>query len=101
MKNPLAKLKDLGKITSIFRGLLPLLKKHYFVFLLGVLILFVIWGVYIFWQFGIRAVNEPPEVGEQSFRLQENVFQKVSENLRTRKEALSEILEKEYPDIFR
>jgi hypothetical protein len=101
MKNIFAKFNKFNKLTSILKGFPGFLKKHYFIFLLAVLIIFVLWGAYIFWQFGIRIVNETPEVSKDNFRLPEKIFQSVSEGLKAREEFLPQALGKDYPDIFR
>jgi len=98
MKKFLQRIKNL---TRFFKKIPPFLRKHYFFVLLSVLIIFVAWGAYIFWQLGMKTVSQEPELPPQSPKLSEDIFQKVSQSIERRSTSLPLILNESYPDIFR
>ena len=97
----LVKRIKLNKIKNFLKKLPRNLGKNSFSTLLGLLLLSLILGALVFYQYSILAGREKPEVVEEPLQFEEKTYQIIFDEWQKRTERFSEAELKEYPDPFR
>jgi len=97
----LVKRIKLKNIENFLKKLPRALGENTFITLLGFLLLSLILGTFVFYQYSILAEREKPEVTETPLQFQEKTYQTTLNEWKTRTERFSGADLKEYPNPFR
>jgi hypothetical protein len=89
------------KIKEIFKELPRILGEKAFLTFLSFLLLTLILGAFIFYQYSILVKKEKPEVTEEYLKFREKTYQTILNEWQKRNEKFLEIDLKEYPDPFK
>lgn len=96
----LVKRIKLNKIESFLKKLPRNLGENSLFTLLGLLLLSLILGIFVFYQYIILAERETPEVIEKPLRFEEKTHQTILNEWRERTERFLEADLEEYPNPF-
>lgn len=91
----------LNKIKTFLKNLPKKLSENSFSTFLGLVILSLILGFFIFYQYGILAKIKIPEATEKPLQFKTKTYQTILNEWQKRNEKFLEIDLKEYPDPFR
>ena len=98
MKIPKLKIK---KIKEFLKRLPRILGERAFLTFLGLLLVALIFGGIIFYQYNILVKKAEVQITEEPLQFQEKIYQDVLKIWQERKEKFQETEFKEYPDPFR
>jgi hypothetical protein len=90
------------KIKNIIKNLPKILAEHVFLTLLGGLLLSLLLGAIIFYQYSVLVLKQTPEiiVIEKSLKFDKEIYEVVLNEWQKRKEKFLEADTKKYPDPF-
>jgi len=98
MKIPKIKAK---KIKEFFKKLLRVLGERAFLTFLGLLIITLIFGGFIFYKYSILAAKMEPQVTEKPLQFKEKTYQAVLKFWQEKEKRFKEVDLKEYSNPFR
>ena len=90
-----------NKISEFLKKLPRTLGKHSLLTFLGFLLIALILGGLIFYQYSFLVEKEKPEVSEKQLKFKEKTYEAVLETWQEKEKRLKEAGLKEYPDPFR
>lgn len=88
------------KIKVVFGKLPRILGEKAFLTFLGLLVVFLVFGAFLFYKYIFLVEKAQPEVIEGSLQFNERLFQKILEKSRDKQEKFKETETKKYPDAF-
>jgi hypothetical protein len=89
------------EINKLLKRLLFTLVKRAFLFFLGLLVVALIFGAIIYYQYNILAQKEEPQTIKKSLQFQEKTYRNVSRAWQEREKNFREADSKEYVNPFR
>ena len=92
--------KDLISGFSHVGDFLWLLGKHAFLLLLFFVLIFSIWGAFLFYTYAYLPQVQKPEINTAAYQFNEVAYQKVLLEWQARDQKLSESLKEEYASPF-
>lgn len=98
MNLPRIKIRKTGELLK--RLLLNLGERAFLVFL-GLLVIALIFGTIIYYQYNILAKRGGVQITKEPFRFQEKTYQDISRIWQEREKRFEEADSKEYPNLFR
>ncbi|HDZ54292.1 MAG TPA: hypothetical protein ENI19_00125 [Candidatus Nealsonbacteria bacterium] len=88
------------KIKVVFGKLLRILGEKVFLTFLGLLVVFLVFGAFLFYKYIFLVEKAQPEIIESSLQFDEGLFQKILEKSRDKQKKFEETETKKYPDPF-
>ncbi len=89
------------KIQESLKKLIKSLVENSFLTFLELLLIALIIGGIVFYQYGILAKKSPAEISEKPFQFQENAYQQLLKNWQEKEKKFKEADLKEYPNLFK
>lgn len=89
-----------NKIKVFFSKLPRILGERAFLTFLGFLIIFLIFGAFLFYKYIFSVERAQPEILEKPLQFNEKLFQEILEKFEERAKKLEETELKEYPNPF-
>ncbi len=89
------------KTKKFLKKLPRILGEQSFLTFFGLLLIALILGGFIFYQYSFLVEKEKPEVSEEPLKFKEKIYQEVLETWQEKEKRFEEVNLKQYPDLFR
>lgn len=89
------------KIKRFFKKLPRILGEQSFLTFFGLLLIALILGGFIFYQYSFLVEKEKLEVSEEPLKFKEKIYDAVLKTWQEKEKKFEEVNLKEYPDLFR
>lgn len=91
----------LRKFSKYIKNLLRALENHLGLVILMIFVIMILYAAFVFYGFVYKAITAPPEISFEKIEIKKAIFEEALEQLDARKQNASEIMKKEYVDIFK